>query len=58
MVTIQATNGNAGRGQLGLKWELPVWGLGGALLCPSFLLHCQETLIKKSSKDWEHMFIL
>lgn len=33
-------------------------GFRGARLCPSSLVHCQETLLKKSSKDWEHMFIL
>lgn len=43
------------------RWELggePARGPWGALLCPTFLVHSQETLKRKASKDGEHMFIL
>lgn len=55
---VWATRGNTARGQLGAGWQLPDWGCQGSRSAPSFLVHCQETLMKEASKDWEHMFIL
>lgn len=59
VLSARAADGNAAMRAgcfAGPGWELLVRGLGALRL--AFLAHCQEVLIKKSCKGWEHMFIL